>query len=87
MLAQMRSRKFVKRVMKWTLVLVIPSFVFFYGWGGAGGPGGGRGTPGGNASSGTNGQAPGGGGNGTSWTGLPNISGTRRWPMYNTLLP
>ena len=32
MLAQMRSKKFVKRIMKWTLILVIPSFVFFYGY-------------------------------------------------------
>jgi len=32
MLRQLRSRKVTKRIMFWTLVLVIPSFVFFYGW-------------------------------------------------------
>ena len=32
MLKQLRSRKATKRIMFWTLVLVIPSFVFFYGW-------------------------------------------------------
>jgi len=32
MLKQLRSRKVTKRIMFWTLVLVIPSFVFFYGW-------------------------------------------------------
>lgn len=32
MLKQLRSRKAMKSVMFWTLVLTIPSFVFFYGW-------------------------------------------------------
>jgi len=32
MLKRLRSRKVMKRVMQWTLILVIPSFVFFYGW-------------------------------------------------------
>lgn len=32
MLKQLRSKKAMKRVMFWTLVLTIPSFVFFYGW-------------------------------------------------------
>ena len=33
MLKQLRSQKAMKRIMFWTLVAVIPSFVFFYGWG------------------------------------------------------
>lgn len=45
MLKQLRSRKFMKRAMQVTLILVIPSFVAFYGWtaGQGGGPGGGGG--------------------------------------------
>ncbi|MBM3333119.1 peptidyl-prolyl cis-trans isomerase [Candidatus Sumerlaeota bacterium] len=32
MLRQLRSPKVVKRVMRWILILIIPSFVTFYGW-------------------------------------------------------
>jgi peptidyl-prolyl cis-trans isomerase D len=32
MLKQLRSKKLMKRILKGTLVLVIPSFVLFYGW-------------------------------------------------------
>ncbi len=32
MLKQLRSRKVMKRIMQVTLILVIPSFVIFYGW-------------------------------------------------------
>ena len=32
MLKQLRSKKIMKRILQVTLFLIIPSFVFFYGW-------------------------------------------------------
>jgi peptidyl-prolyl cis-trans isomerase D len=40
MLKQLRSRKVVKRIMLWTIILVIPSFITFYGWQRSAGRGG-----------------------------------------------